>query len=199
MVSRKPRSFYVAGPGLEPKCSKFKFRALPAGAEVFKLGAQQGLPEGKGILASLTLPQVEAAPGSSVTATSAPLTISLVRKKGGKGWEVTALALISPVGVRPQDKLSTGTHARKGGREGGTSSTGTSQAHALHLRPSPRGKGRAESCQLGEVFPGLTSWLLPGQLCGSCPHKCKALIRPRVTKCPSSISSCSTVPGKRRF
>lgn len=39
------------------------------------------------------------------------------------------------------------------------------------------GEKRAEACQLGKYFLAAHHGVLPGQLCGSCPDKSKALSR----------------------
>lgn len=75
----------------------------------------------------------------------------------------------------------------------------TAHTRALHHRSSLRERKRAEVCPVEEVFPGLTSWVLLGQLCGSCLDNSKALSRLSVTNHPSLASCGSLMPGKQCF
>lgn len=118
------------------------------------------------------------------------------KKKGGIDWEVTVLYHVPSGGFQPQNKSLLGTH--QGKEEEGTSSTGQ-LPHVLCTTGLLLEKERAESYPVEEVFPGLTSWVLLGQLCGSCLDNSKALSRLSVTNHPSLASYGSLMPGKQCF
>lgn len=157
----------------------------------FKLCTQQNLPERKGIPTPI---QMQAA---LILSVRVPFKISSVRKKGAWVGKSLYSAMIPPVGSSHRTRV----HLEhiQGKEEGGTGSTGQLPMHVLCTTGLLLERDRAEACPVGEVFLGLTSWVLLGQLCGSCPDNSKALSRLSVTNCPSLTSYGSPMPGKQCF
>ena len=177
-----PHSFRVAEPGVEPGCSNFKSRALAALAVVFKPCTQQNILRKEG----------DAGTSNSLAGRSSSDFICFIywcssqdflcEKEGLKWVEKSLHSALVPLGshmVQPQDEEPTGTNVRKGGTE-----------HRLHRQTPHLYVLCASGLLLGEGMKGLRpvhlrkvpSWLglvgsWPGQLCGSCPHKCRALSR----------------------